>query len=64
MFLFTRNRGLQQNVLVESHRSLSYFQGLHKHHEKGGIYDYEQVYPKTAQFERIVRNQLPFQNQG
>ncbi len=48
MLLFTRNRGLQQNVLVESHRSLSYFQGLDKYHEKGGIYDCDQVYPKTT----------------
>ena len=62
--MFTGSQRLQHTVLVESHRFHPYFQGLHKHHEKGGIYDYEQVYTKTAQFERIVRNQLPFQNQG
>jgi hypothetical protein len=56
--MVTGNRGLQNNFLVESHRFHLYFHRLHKYHEKGGIYDCEQVYPKTPELERAFGNRF------
>jgi len=61
--MFTGEQGALHGILVESHRSLSYFQGLHKNQEKGGIYDCKEVYPKNAQVKRVVCNRLSIQNQ-
>jgi hypothetical protein len=42
----------EHETVVEYHRFLAYFQVLQKAKKKGGIYDSEQLYPKSSQTER------------